>query len=1143
MKKNLLFILFAILVLPGIVSAQSARVHEGNTAKIQISDNSQTGFTIRIDIPQPEFRTSQYFPDQYFELAVQGMYPSVLQGSPNLPIWNGIIEIPAGSSYEFDIDDVEMETMTVPEAFRGMQLVPVQPPRPKSDIQRQDFVKNEWTYNHNDWVGNPLVAIENDGIMRNARLGRLVISPVEYQPVAGEFRYVSSVTIRVRFQTIGISDPVSWKSAFESPFINASRYALNGESYESTHLQQPVKYVILSDSMFYSTLQPFIAWKRQKGFEVIEVYKGGPGVGTTATTMKSYLQSLYNAATPASPAPSFLLIVGDVQQIPAFGGTTGNHFTDLYYAEYTGDTYPELLYGRFSATSTGQLQPQIDKTLHVEQYLMSNPSYLEDVILVAGNDATYAMVWANGQMSYAQNEYVNTSNNLVPHTFLYPSSSSQTSQIIQLFNQGATLVNYSAHGSTSGWSDPSFTSTTAGTLTNTGKYPTVISNACLTNTFSANLCFGEALLRAQDKGAVGHIGGSANTFWDEDYHFAVGLGTVVLNPTFAQTGPGFYDRLFHTHGQNYAEWAVTQGAIINAGNMAVTQSGSSVDYYWEIYHLMGDPSLMPYLGLPSPMNPVFSPVLPTGLTQVTIQSDPYTYVALSANGILHGAGLTDGFGMLSLPIQPFTLPTTAQLVITGQNKIPYFDSIQFVTPTGPFVLADSISYQEITGNADQQIDAGEVIQMDVRIRNFTPITSGNLIVRLICNDPFITLTDSIENLAGINGLSTHQFSGAFAFEVATFVPDQHVVPATIQIQEGANVWTTPLSFTVNSPEVRIQSVVITDQAGNGNGKIEPGESFEFTVRVRNDGGAELQTLEVTLDHNSFYIQLNNNTATVPQFQPGQYYDVAFQAVASTASIPKGSVVRLTVSASKNSYGDTLVTYKMLELMHEDFEQGNFNTFPWVLTGSQPWFTTTDDPYEGATCAKSGAIPNQSVTSMQVEIPVIDRDSISFVYKVSSEENYDHLKFKIDGQEMGKWSGEQLTWTVVKFPVDSGLRTFAWSYEKDYYWQEGQDCAWIDYIIFPATSLYMAIDKPQLDAARITVWPNPASHQLNLRFDDAGGNGGILLLLGSDGKTLHTSNFQPGEHNLLIDLSGLSPGLYLLVVETDSGVTTKKVIKH
>ena len=40
-------------------------------------------------------------------------------------------------------------------------------------------------------------------------------------------------------------------------------------------------------------------------------------------------------------------------------------------------------------------------------------------------------------------------------------------------------------------------------------------------------------------------------------------------------------------------------ALMLAGNLAVTEAGGSlVDYYWEIYHNMGDPSLITYMGIP-----------------------------------------------------------------------------------------------------------------------------------------------------------------------------------------------------------------------------------------------------------------------------------------------------------------------------------------------------------------------------------------------------------------------------------------------------------------------------------------------------------------------------------------------------------------
>ena len=53
--------------------------------------------------------------------------------------------------------------------------------------------------------------------------------------------------------------------------------------------------------------------------------------------------------------------------------------------------------------------------------------------------------------------------------------------------------------------------------------------------------FWRSPLRADNKGAVGYIGGSNNTYWDEDYWWGVGNGTTppTSNPTYAQTGLGF----------------------------------------------------------------------------------------------------------------------------------------------------------------------------------------------------------------------------------------------------------------------------------------------------------------------------------------------------------------------------------------------------------------------------------------------------------------------------------------------------------------------------------------------------------------------------------------------------------------------------
>ena len=109
-----------------------------------------------------------------------------------------------------------------------------------------------------------------------------------------------------------------------------------------------------------------------------------------------------------------------------------------------------------------------------------------------------------------------------------PDMPQASASIISNISEGTGLSNYTAHCGSNGWGDPSFNTSDVSTLQNFNEYGLVISNCCLPNKFDEPVCFGEALLRAEDKGAVGHIGASNNTYWDEDYWWAVGNVGLLL---------------------------------------------------------------------------------------------------------------------------------------------------------------------------------------------------------------------------------------------------------------------------------------------------------------------------------------------------------------------------------------------------------------------------------------------------------------------------------------------------------------------------------------------------------------------------------------------------------------------------------------
>ena len=322
--------------------------------------------------------------------------------------------------------------------------------------------------------------------------------------------------------------------------------------------------------------------ENEKGFTVVEAYTNDPAVGNTTTSIKAYLEGLYNAGTPADPAPSYVLFVGDVAQVPAFSGNAGWHVSDLYYCTYDGpaDIYPDMYYGRFSATNSSQLMPQIEKTLMFEEYTFPDPSYLDEVLLVAGVDASMAPTYGNGQINYGTDNYFNAAHGITSHIYLFGSGSPVTSDqsiasglIIDAVNNGVGFANYTAHCFEQGWADPSFESSDVPGLTTENEYCVIVSNCCLPNAFDNAECFGEAILRAHGKGAVGHIGGSNNTYWNEDYWWAVGTGSISANPTYTQTGLGVFDCLFHENGEPVSDWFVSLSQMVHSGNLAVTAAG------------------------------------------------------------------------------------------------------------------------------------------------------------------------------------------------------------------------------------------------------------------------------------------------------------------------------------------------------------------------------------------------------------------------------------------------------------------------------------------------------------------------------------------------------------------------------------------
>ena len=141
---------------------------------------------------------------------------------------------------------------------------------------------------------------------------------------------------------------------------------------------------------------------------------------------------------------------------------------------------------------------------------------------------------------------------------------------------------------------------------------------------------------------------------------------------------------------------------------------------------------------------------------------------------------------------------------------------------------------------------------------------------------------------------------------------------------------------------------------------------------------------------------------------------------------------------------------------ENFETIDFSGHDWQLAGQSDWYIQDDEVHDGNYAARSGDIGNSQFSEISVEYNVMNSGSISFAAKVSSEQGnsgtiYDYLTFYIDGEQMTLLGGE-LDWNEYSFMVSAGQHTFRWVYEKDTAGSSGDDCAWIDRVIFPPGSI-------------------------------------------------------------------------------------------
>ena len=843
-------------------------------------------------------------------------------GEPKLPAYKQLIQIPNGATVTAQVNGYSQQDISLAENGIDAPIYPNQPSaRKNDDPQKLPLHYNKSSYLLSYMDDEPQVQISILGTLRGVRIALLQVNPVQYNPVENTIRIFNDIDVEILINggSAELENDIRRKTFspyFEPIFSTLSNPYTKDIYEEQTDLTKyPVGMVVVSHRSFEEKLQPFIQWKTEKGFSLEVAYTDE--IGETAADIKSYISSAYSTG---EIAPTFLVLVGDVDKVPASAtGTKTGRATDLYYASVDGDQFPEMYYGRLSAQTPEELENIVSKILYYEKYQFSIPSYLNNATLIAGEDASWNPRVGEPTVKYATQNYFNSTygfntvwgygvendpnnpNNNAGYTGCYDS---------QRISVG--FINYTAHCSQTTWGDPLLNANTINGFSNSNQYPFVIGNCCESADFgfTGGVSIGESWIRAKDKGAVTYIGSSPNTYWFEDFYWSVGAFPLQGTndgyvPSFEESSFGAYDAPFNTQ-------YLSASGLVFIGNLAVTEAHiegysthSSTLYYWEAYNVLGDPSLVPYF-TEAELNDVdHIDILPIGVSVYQVSALPGSYVAISKDGILLGSALVGLEGSVNVIIQPVFGGGNVTIVVTRPQTQPYFSQVPAAILGEPHVTLMEYTLNDPSGNNNSLPDYGEEFSMDISLKNIGDQDTDEVTVTFAGHDDYFTLTSSASIYAGVFGSepdnSSKIIEDAFSLSLSDEVPNGHKAVFTLEISDGSKVWKSYLQLKALAPHIKLGTIEVDDSGEGTPNHLDPGEDALLTIEVLNSGDSPLNSISVYLTTTSSNIILGADLQTIDELAPGDKSIVSYP-ISALESVPLETIEVLNIRIEPQSYG-------------------------------------------------------------------------------------------------------------------------------------------------------------------------------------------------------------------------------------------------
>jgi hypothetical protein len=853
----------------------------------------------------------------YTELILNDCINIGEEGTPLLPWFTPKIVLPPGQ----EITDLRIISESYYPAMEGIRIKPASRHFPISKPAPADYkpAPRSSVYESASPYPASRIAHISTQFLCGHGIGVFNICPVKYLPSENKLWTLKEITVEIKTQP-------TRRSSEASKFLRTSNIIRQriGDLVTNKEMLAAYTYpkardneadiLLITNTELLPYFEEYINFKTSTGYIVItevteDIYNNFPGQDDQDKIRNCIISHYENEGI------SYVILGGDADPpgqddriIPHRGFTAYDDSdipADMYYAcldgnwnndgdNYWGepgeeDIFAEVAVGRLCVDNHNDIENFVHKLIFyqdspvvadIEKAVMIGEK-LDDVPTWGGDSKDEV---ADGSSTHGITTVGVTEQFQVSHLYDRDMRWSKV-DVINQFNQvGTHLLNHLGHSNNTYNMKMNTTDINTTSFTNNGitrGYVIGYSQGCYNGAFDNRLT------------APGSYTG--DSFAEKITNLATAEVATIANSRYGWYSPGntdgpsqFFDREFYDaiFGEGLTPIGVANGD--SKEELIGYITGDEIGR-WCAYelNLFGDPSMDIWTAAPVELAVSHAPVISLGASEFDVFTDaPFARVALLQNGVLLGRSVAGEDGKATVQLfSPLASTDTIGISIIAHNRNRYHGTINVIN-SQPFISFQSLELNDPLGNQDGLADYGEPVNFTIGMKNIGDMPATDVNVTISTEDTNLLITDGMESYGSFATGETKTIDLAFASTIDSLSP-WHTAIIDLHATDGTNTWNSSFLVIVHAPVLRYIDFSVDDSDGNGNGRIDPGESAQINITIQNRGSSSAFDIESDLSSTCEFISIIENGILFGDLAPGQNSTRSF-AISASPDCPQGT---------------------------------------------------------------------------------------------------------------------------------------------------------------------------------------------------------------------------------------------------------------